>query len=94
MNEVLQQEIGAVSVRLGLLRAEYNKLVDRVKGVESGLEELRLSQPDLARQVDTLSDKVHTLEHRAEGRNRRDNIRIVGLPEGTGGNDKVTYNER
>ncbi|KAJ1162639.1 hypothetical protein NDU88_003107 [Pleurodeles waltl] len=43
----LQQDIGAVLVRLGLLRAEDHKLVDSVKGIESGLKELQLSQLEM-----------------------------------------------
>ncbi|KAJ1104897.1 hypothetical protein NDU88_002305 [Pleurodeles waltl] len=44
----LQQDIGTVSVRPGLLRAENHTFADRVKEVKVGLGEVQLVQANLA----------------------------------------------
>ncbi|KAJ1191520.1 hypothetical protein NDU88_000836 [Pleurodeles waltl] len=62
----LQQDIGAVLAGLGLLRAQHHKLTEKVKDVETGLEEVRSAQADVTRQATALADKVRVLEHRSE----------------------------
>ncbi|KAJ1124550.1 hypothetical protein NDU88_003001 [Pleurodeles waltl] len=82
----LQKDIGVVSTGLGLLRAKHHKLVNRLKEVETGLREIKLSQLDLKRQVEELDGRLQTLESRAqgtEGFHLRNNVCVVGLPEGT-----------
>lgn len=47
-------------------------------------------------QLPELQDMVRALQHRAEDaedRQRRNNIRVVGLPEGTEGSHPVTFAE-
>ncbi|KAJ1082964.1 hypothetical protein NDU88_003125 [Pleurodeles waltl] len=92
----LQQDINVVSIVLGLLQTNHHKLAVRVKDVETVVGELHLDHLALTRQVTNLSDTVRTLEHcadAAEGRNSHNNVRTVGLPEGTEGGDVVSYLE-
>ncbi|KAJ1145306.1 hypothetical protein NDU88_011595 [Pleurodeles waltl] len=58
----LQQEISRVSVGLGLLRAEHQKLADRVHKVKRGYEEICPAQKDLGCQCTSLTDRVRVLE--------------------------------
>ncbi|KAJ1209200.1 hypothetical protein NDU88_004578, partial [Pleurodeles waltl] len=93
----LQQDIRVVSMGLGLLLAEHHKWANRVKEVESGLEEIEPSQMDLKRQVGKLVDRLQTLElsaEDAEGRNYQNNVRVVGLLEGSEQDDMVAYLEK
>ncbi|KAJ1127937.1 hypothetical protein NDU88_006330 [Pleurodeles waltl] len=83
----LQQVIGAVSVGLGLLRPEHQKMEERMQETERSLADIRPAQEAMMQQVAELIDRVLRLEHRAEdteGSNIRNNIRVVGLPEGRG----------
>ncbi|KAJ1173692.1 hypothetical protein NDU88_005518 [Pleurodeles waltl] len=80
-----KQDIGAMSVGLEVLYAERHKLADRVHEVEKGYKVVRPAQEDHARQFESLADRVSILEHQAEdakGRNRQNNIHVMGLQEG------------
>lgn len=90
----LQQDIGAVSVGLGLLRTEHHKLEDRVKGTERKIEEIQPECTKLTTQMLELKDRVDLLEKHAEdseGRIRGNVIRVVGLPEGIEAGNMVEY---
>lgn len=94
--DALQQDIAHVAQGLGLLRAYHAKLADRVKQAEASLETLEPAKITLENQMMDVQRRLHTLERKeedAEGRNRRNNIRIVGLPEGTECNDMMGYLE-
>ncbi|KAJ1128943.1 hypothetical protein NDU88_007315 [Pleurodeles waltl] len=78
----LQRDIGQVSVEVNLLRADHQKLADRVKENEIVLAEISPLQQELKATVLQLTERVQCLERRAEdaeGRNRRNNVRIIGL---------------
>lgn len=92
----LQSDIAQVSLNLGLLRADHGKLSDRVKQLESTIEEHEPTWKQTEVRMDDINNRLQTLERRAEdaeGRNRRNNIRVVGLPEGIEGTDMVAYLE-
>ena len=92
----LQSKIDSVAAELGLLRADHASLSERVKTNEGTLVELQPAQKALQLQVDGLTNRVQVLENRAEdaeGRSRRNNVRIVGLPEKVEGNDMIVYLE-
>ncbi|KAJ1099851.1 hypothetical protein NDU88_004946 [Pleurodeles waltl] len=81
---------------LSHLRTDHHKLVDWVQATETTLEELQPMHWALRVQVTHLSERVQVLESHAEdgeGRSRRNNIQIVGMPEGVEGTDAVTYLE-
>lgn len=90
----LHQDINTVAVGLGLLREEHKKL--RVKEMESTITELVPAHKALEQQVGALTDRVGQLERKAEdaeGRNRRNHVRVLGLPEGTEEGDMVAFLE-
>ncbi|KAJ1173849.1 hypothetical protein NDU88_005674 [Pleurodeles waltl] len=92
----LSQEIGKVSTELSHLRTDHHKLADRVKATETTLEELKPAHQVLWFQVTHLSEQVQRLERHAEdseGHSRRNNVRVVGMPEGVEGPDAVAYLE-
>ncbi|KAJ1150535.1 hypothetical protein NDU88_003326 [Pleurodeles waltl] len=92
----LSQEIGKISSELSHLRTDHHKLVDRVEATETSLEELQPTLRALRTQVTCLSERVQVLERSVEdteGRSRRNNMRIVGMPEGVEGTDAVAYLE-
>ena len=94
--ETLQAQIGTVTTELSLLRADHRKLTEKVTTVEGEVTELKPVQQQLQAQMSSLTTRVQTLEKRAEdaeGRSRRNNVRIVGLPEKTEGGDTVKYLE-
>ncbi|KAJ1109911.1 hypothetical protein NDU88_007268 [Pleurodeles waltl] len=89
-------EIGSASAELGLLQNDHHKLAEKIKGVEAAIMDLQSEQQTLKLKMADLMVRVHTLEHRVEdvtGSDHRNNIRIVGLPEGLGGNGIVAYLE-
>ncbi|KAJ1178405.1 hypothetical protein NDU88_003651 [Pleurodeles waltl] len=86
----LQQDIGAALLGLGLLQAEHRKLAYRVQETERNMADICSAHKAVTHQVTELIDRVRRLEYRAEdaeGRNRCNNIRLVGLLEGVEGND-------
>ncbi|KAJ1191730.1 hypothetical protein NDU88_001046 [Pleurodeles waltl] len=92
----LQRDINQVAVEVGLLRAVHHRLVDRVKEIENTLAEIAPQQKDLKAEVTYLADRVARLEQRAEdaeGRSRRNNVRVVGLPEGAEGANMMKFLE-
>ncbi|KAJ1143628.1 hypothetical protein NDU88_009934 [Pleurodeles waltl] len=87
----LSQEIGKVSAELSHLQTDHHKLLDRVKAIETTLDDLQPAHHALQVQVAHLSEQIQKLEHRAEdeeGLSRCNNVRIVGLPEGVEGPDQ------
>ena len=94
--ERLETKIDAVTVGLSLLRDDHRKLTDRVTLNERAIGELQPSLRVTHDQLAELTDRVRFLEGRAEdaeGRARRSNLRIVGLPEGAEGRDPLPYME-
>lgn len=95
--EALQQDIAQVSLGLRLLWADHVKLVDRVKSTEVALEVLEPAQKAIDVKMGEVTRRLRVLERRAEdaeGRNRRNNIRVVGLPEGIAGTSIIDYLEQ
>ncbi|KAJ1164979.1 hypothetical protein NDU88_005409 [Pleurodeles waltl] len=69
--------------------------LDKILGeAETALAELSPAQRELGATVLQLSERAQCLKRRAEdteGRNRRNNARIIGLPEGAEGADMVAF---
>lgn len=61
--------------------------VERISGAEDEIVQLKTRADSLEAQVKTLSDKVDDLECRS----RRNNLRLVGLPEKEKGMDTCTF---
>ena len=82
----LESKIDAITLDVGLLRADHRKLVSRVASVETNLSELQPTTRDLQHTVKRLATEVHVLQRRAEdaeGRSRRNNVRFMGFAEGS-----------
>ncbi|KAJ1184282.1 hypothetical protein NDU88_001090 [Pleurodeles waltl] len=80
----LIQEIRKVSAELSHLRMDHH----RVKDTETALEELQPAHQALRSQVTQLTERILKLDYRtkdAEGRSQRNNVRLVGMPEGVEG---------
>ncbi|KAJ1178356.1 hypothetical protein NDU88_003602 [Pleurodeles waltl] len=91
----LQRDIGKVAAEVGLLRTDHQKLSDKVLEVESTVTNLQPSYQALQLQVSHLADSgsTGTTPEDTEGRSLRNNICIVGLPEGIEGRDMVEFLE-
>lgn len=69
----------------------------RVTEVERQVGDTEDMVRDHSASLHTLQVRVKHLEARAEdseSRNRRNNLRIIGLPEGSDGSDTSTYTEQ
>ena len=76
--------IDTVTIDLNLLRTNQRKTMDRVKKLELEVTVRKPQAEELQGQLSELTKRVGFLEYRAEnseGRARRNNIRLVGLPE-------------
>ena len=94
--ESLEGRIDNVAQGLDLLKDEHNKLKCRVVTIEKSLTEVQPSVKALEVRTVDLEERVRYLEGRAEdaeGRNRRSNLRIVGMPEGAEGPDPMRFLE-
>ena len=92
----LENKIDTVAADLSLLHADHRKLVDKVQEAEHTLTQLQPEVKSLDVSVQSLLERVRFLEGRAEdaeGRSRRNNIRVVGVPEGCEGQDATKYME-
>ncbi|KAJ1104073.1 hypothetical protein NDU88_001488 [Pleurodeles waltl] len=90
----LSQEIGKDSTELGLLCTNHHKLSNRVMYAEAVLADLQSSHQDVKTEITQLPEHIQKLESRAEdadGRNRGNNVHIVGLPEAVEGTDVVAF---
>lgn len=82
-NEVVNN----VSGEIERVAAMAKRTQDRVDSVQAAAREDRRSVIDLKKQLDLLTTKLTDLEDRG----RRNNIRLVGLPEMLEGSDTVGY---
>lgn len=83
----LTPKIEAVQMDVGLIRKDMDK--QRIGNTEDAVTEHGAA-------LRTLQTKVKALEYRAEdmeNRNQRNNLRIVGLPEGAEGNNPKCFVE-
>ena len=88
----LDAKVDTVASDLNLLRADQRKIRERMKGVETEVAALIPQAKDMQSQVLELHKRVGYLEFRAEdaeGRARRNNICIIGLPAGVGKDSMV-----
>ena len=94
--EALEHKIESVVVDVNLLRADHKKVAEKVKEQETLLAEMRPELGATTSHVRELNEKIETVERRMEeleGRDRRSNIRLVGLPEEIEGPDMVGFLE-
>lgn len=90
----LSGEIGQLSELVGKLNAQVDLQAKDIKSVKKqvGLVQ-EVANKDRAR-ITTLEAKVEVITHKAvdlEDRSRRNNVRLIGLTEGTEGSDAVGF---
>lgn len=93
----LTTKIDTVQLEVSRIRQEFDKIRQRVTETERRLGITEDLVCDHTASLHTLQVRVRSLESRAEdaeNRNRRNNLRIVGLPEGAEGPDPAAYTER
>ena len=84
IQETLEIKMDSISTEVNLLRADFGRMKDRVKDNQGVVASLQSENKDLRRQVQELqrtSDRVAEKMDYIEGRARRNNIRITGVPE-------------
>lgn len=92
----LTTKIEAVQLDMGLIRQDIDKLRSRATESEQRLSTTEDTMAEHGVALRTLQTKVKALEYRAEdaeNRNRRNNLRIIGLPEGAEGNNPTSFIE-
>ncbi|KAJ1137558.1 hypothetical protein NDU88_003956 [Pleurodeles waltl] len=83
--EALERKIDNLTTDLSLLRDDHRKLKETVGPHESALAVVSTVQKASSSELIDLATRLKTLEARAEGAEnqaRRNNIRLVGVPEG------------
>ncbi|KAJ1184807.1 hypothetical protein NDU88_001609 [Pleurodeles waltl] len=80
----LEGKIETVAVEVNLLRADLQKVSDKVKVAEGSIVELQTEVGALRIQMVQANSMARRLEARledAEGRSRQNNVRLLGFPE-------------
>ncbi len=90
----IQTDIQAANNSVKELRAELEALAsatkqtrDRVDSIQAAAREDRKTVTDLRNQLERLTEKMTDIEDRS----RRNNVRLVGLPEGAEGSDVAGF---
>ncbi len=90
----IQADIQATNNSVKELRVELEELAsaakqtrDRVDSVQAATREDRRTVTDLRNQLERLTEKMTDIEDRS----RRNNVRLVGLPEGAEGSDAAGF---
>ena len=95
--EALENKIDSVVIDVGLLRADHKKIAEKVDINKLLLADIQPKVGDNTENIARLTEKMEVLEKRMEdleGRDRRSNIRIIGIPEGTEESDMVKFLEK
>ncbi len=92
----LREDIQATNKSVKELREEFEAIVtktkqtrDRVDSVQAAAREDKRTVTDLKDQLERLTEKMTDMEDRC----RRNNVRLVGLPEGMEGPDAAVFSE-
>lgn len=93
----LTEKIDIVYIELGRIRRDIDAFSGRVTEVEHRVSAAEDVHREHATDLHSLNIRVKHLESRAEdaeNRNRRNNLRIIGLPEGAEGKDTTLFTEQ
>ena len=94
--DALETRIEGVSIEVNLLRDDLRKMSDKVHSAEGNIDTLKLEVASLKKQVSQMQQTSETLAYRvedAEGRARLNNLRFLGFPERSEGQDTETFME-
>ena len=92
--ESLEHKIETVIIDVNLLRADQQKIADRVKSTETQILDIQPTVESNTTQLQEIRDKIKQMEKRVEeleGRDRRSNIRVIGMTEGMEGTNMIRY---
>lgn len=84
-------------MEMGLIRRDMDKRRERLSEVERRTGDTEDLLREHRASLHTMQVRMKAMESRAEdqeNRNRRNNLRVVGLPEGTEGQDPAAYIEQ
>lgn len=92
----LTTKIDSLQIEMGLMRKDSEKLRRWVDEVETRVGDMEEAVRDHTATLHTVQVLLKNLEAKsedAENRNRHNNLRIIGLPEGTEGQDTPAFTE-
>lgn len=92
----VEGKIDTLSIECGLIRQNMDKFRGRLHEAEQRISEVEYTSASTMQSVAELQQQVKLLMSRseeAENRLRRNNVRVVGLPEGTEGSNAVVFAE-
>lgn len=89
MDKRVTSKIDGVMSAIKEVKERVKEAEERISGAEDEIVQLRAHTNSLESQVKKLTDKVDDMENR----NRRNNLRLVGLPEKEEGNDACGFLE-
>lgn len=93
----LTAKIEQIQMEMGLVRRDMDKFRDRLSESERRIGDTEDILREHGASLRTLQLKMKAVETRAEdqeNRNRRNNLRMVGLPESAEGRDPAAYTEK
>ncbi|KAJ1106527.1 hypothetical protein NDU88_003928 [Pleurodeles waltl] len=88
LKSTLEPKLHSVMVDISFLRVDFKKMSDKVSTGESDIKALQTTSKKLEEQVQYLTKQCGVMAARLddqEGRPRRNNIRVFGVPEGMEG---------
>lgn len=92
----LTAKIDTLQTDFGLMRRDLDKMRDRMREAVRRVGESEDSIRDNRASIHTLQMKAKAFESRAkdsENRSRRNNLQLIGLPEGAEGQDPTVFTE-
>lgn len=93
----LVSRIDCLASECNLIRHDLDKIRGRLTTAEDRISEVEDASHTQGSQLNELKDMVRALQRRAddaEDRQRRNNVRVVGLPEGVEGSTPSTFAEQ
>ncbi|XP_078496525.1 taste receptor type 1 member 1-like [Lissotriton helveticus] len=93
----MEMQMGTLTTNLSLLKTDHGKLADKVKDQGATLADLAPTVAEHSDSIQQIQRQVKTLMERvedAEGRNRRNNLRVIGLPERSEGPHATEFMEQ
>ena len=84
VKHVLENKIDSTAIEVTLIRTNLHKITDRVKATEDSVSTLTTTVDNLGKNMKHLQKRVDLMASQlddSEGRSRRNNIRIIGVPE-------------
>ncbi|KAJ1187167.1 hypothetical protein NDU88_003946 [Pleurodeles waltl] len=94
--QAIENRLDMITTDMNIMKDDQAKLSYRLKQTESTVADILPTHNDNKNAIAKLQQQMEALQERiedAEGRSRRNNIRIIGLPEGKEGNDLTQYIE-